>query len=495
MTDDEPESRYTDSGFFILINKCDCPMKFFDFDIKNAVIIDAYSMKDRGAAPTSNDLKRALEKYLPGNVTVVNVSTKQEILDCLEDIVNSNQVEGMLICLNGHGSADGRFGNHSGLVINWSEIGDVLQRINANCSNRLAINTMCVCNGFSITKLWLQYPRFARIVIGMKVGEKATQQSASQIEMLLSHGKLLGGKVENAVSALNSNLAVLAPRGNCAFKEYDSAEYDDKVYLVVYHSSHDQMLIDRLPNSANVDLTWPYDYGDDPNFYYTAQNKSQGKAFSWGICRRDVRNEINVGNIIVFIARTDDRNFFLTAVGTVNEKLNHCEIATNPDYDYYAASTNRLVSLSNGEYIHDEFLPERPHGDWLRRMVKISQEYFDTFGFSDYQNDGKFRKDNQNVADALANNYVIFTTDNRTVILERPIKLAHQTDDNSKEIWTIDDPKAEAIANYLKGEMSRDYLYVEGKPFPLCPAPRARVKSVDKWRAGLIKLIEDANKS
>src|SRR2546426_11349514 len=65
---------------------------------------------------------------------------------------------------------------------------------------------------------------------------------------------------------------------------------------------------------------WPYDMGDDPSFYCS---KKYRMPLTWGICRPDVRNAIQAGDIVVFFAfrkHKEDHSteYMLCAVATVD---------------------------------------------------------------------------------------------------------------------------------------------------------------------------------
>src|SRR5262245_52755814 len=60
------------------------------------------------------------------------------------------------------------------------------------------------------------------------------------------------------------------------------------VYIAVYL---------RSPNTD-----WPIDGGDDPSFVASMLSRPSGGRLSWGVCRQDLRNALDVGDLVVFFA-------------------------------------------------------------------------------------------------------------------------------------------------------------------------------------------------
>jgi hypothetical protein len=103
--------------------------------------------------------------------------------------------------------------------------------------------------------------------------------------------------------------------------------------------------------------TWPYDYGDDPSFFC---RKHKGGALTWGICRADVRSQLQPGDIVVFFSFTtnaSEATYRLSAIATVEQKIPQSSIFLDPKFRTYRRYLNLLIKPadSNGkDWIHEE---------------------------------------------------------------------------------------------------------------------------------------------
>jgi len=169
--------------------------------------------------------------------------------------------------------------------------------------------------------------------------------------------------------------------------------------------------------AAIRDAKWPYDNGDDPSFYVTRQH---GGPLTWGVCRQDLRTQIDDGSIVVFFSFTPLKggkvSYRLCAVATVAEKLDHRAVDRDRRFsrfrDFYI---NRMITRKNGWWCYDE--TDRPasvrHKDWFWRMAadrSSTRQKFNTDFAWIYEGE-KFRE--SDIASGrlhLAKNYVVFST-------------------------------------------------------------------------------------
>src|SRR5262249_5129077 len=145
------------------------------------------------------------------------------------------------------------------------------------------------------------------------------------------------------------------------------------VYIACFHSqpglhakgSSGQF---QLVEKAIVQGEWPYDNGDDPSFYLARR----GAPLTWGVCRPNVRTQLQPGDIVVFVSftRLNDGQirYRLCSAATVERKLDHRYI----DQDVRLRRRpylNRLIRTDDGltEWVHAE--ADRPeaarHKSWL----------------------------------------------------------------------------------------------------------------------------------
>jgi hypothetical protein len=122
---------------------------------------------------------------------------------------------------------------------------------------------------------------------------------------------------------------------------------------------------------------WPYDYGDDPSFFC---RRHLGGALTWGVCRADVRSQVQPGDVVVFFSFTKagrQVQYRLSAIATVQTKLRQSDIFTNPLYKRYRRYLNLLIRPSRstkGAWGHWE--PGAPaqkwHDDWAVPNCAVS---------------------------------------------------------------------------------------------------------------------------
>ncbi|MGN6163302.1 MAG: hypothetical protein ACTHOF_02075 [Flavisolibacter sp.] len=110
-----------------------------------------------------------------------------------------------------------------------------------------------------------------------------------------------------------------------------------------------------------------YDWGDDPAFFMANQEFNDPNLATWGVCRPEVRNQLEVGDLVIFFCGKQDVSrewaYYFIGFGTVKQTLtNREDIWQNDLYKRYRGFFNILVK--DGQ----QFEPfGKMHTDWLKR--------------------------------------------------------------------------------------------------------------------------------
>ncbi len=220
------------------------------------------------------------------------------------------------------------------------------------------------------------------------------------------------------------------------------------VYLVPYRSfpqtNHLVAASGRFAcvGRAIVANEWPYDNGDDPSFF--AARRDRGP-LTWGVCRQDVRNNIQPGSICVFFAFTRDRGktrYRMSAVATVSETLDRRVVFQDRRFRGMTY-INVLIRPDGNGWVYDE--NDRPagdrHEDWLWRIAAHGAT-----GKSEFDADARNAHilDNGHFMDGdveIARNYVVFSKrPDETYISPHP-PLVATAKNGAHERWNTDELK------------------------------------------------------
>jgi hypothetical protein len=221
------------------------------------------------------------------------------------------------------------------------------------------------------------------------------------------------------------------------------------IYLIPYHSFRPgpRVLTACSGQFAVVERAilageWPYDNGDDPSFYVARRH---GGPLTWGVCRQDVRTAIRPGSVVVFVSYTKTGTVYryrMSAVATVAEKLDRCEIFDNPRFSPHADKyLNLLIQTDFNGWKYDESDRHRSyrHPDWLWRIAdhgRLSREQFCTRHQS-VREAGGFTGG----AIPMARNYVVFSsTPAETYVSPNPPEVA-TAERGEREVWVNRDLK------------------------------------------------------
>ncbi len=136
------------------------------------------------------------------------------------------------------------------------------------------------------------------------------------------------------------------------------SEPTQKVYIVTYLS---------------VDAAgWPLDVGDDPSFHASAAHRAEGGVLTWGVCRPEVRNNVQPGDLVIFFAHNrTTKSYHFVAFATVDRKISQEELWKSPKLAVYRHYRNLLIRpVRNGfQHFEPQSDPKHWHKDWLWRTI------------------------------------------------------------------------------------------------------------------------------
>jgi hypothetical protein len=217
-----------------------------------------------------------------------------------------------------------------------------------------------------------------------------------------------------------------------------------RIYVAVYLSS--------------ADSGWPLDDGDDPSFAASERFRATGGVLTWGVCRRDVRNALIPGDLVVFFAadRLQERRprparYFFVGFATVDRKIAQSNIWTTHQLTTFRRYHNLLIRPAGSGFEHFEpGLPRaRWHGDWFWRMTRERRRE------KVARLDGKSRLQLREVAPMIAANYILFAADGAgTMILASPPVIATSTAPGPPEKWK-ETPFARELRAWLRAHTTR----------------------------------------
>lgn len=134
----------------------------------------------------------------------------------------------------------------------------------------------------------------------------------------------------------------------------------------------DPLLARFLEEYSEAACYW--DWGDDPSFFSALHRLGDVRAASWGVCRRDVRAALAVGDFVAFfcgqqVEHTLGRwEYFYVGVGTVGSLHTRQEIWTREELGPYRGFYNILARWSGGMLSqHETFFPRHPN--WVQRAA------------------------------------------------------------------------------------------------------------------------------
>ncbi len=110
-----------------------------------------------------------------------------------------------------------------------------------------------------------------------------------------------------------------------------------------------------------------FDWGDDPAFFAAEEILKDAKFATWGVCRRDVRSQLEKDDLVIFFCGRQEKNiwdYYFIGFGTVKQSLRNRQLIWEDDtYKDYRKFYNLLVD-DNGKWC-EPFGCE--HKDWEKR--------------------------------------------------------------------------------------------------------------------------------
>ena len=160
-----------------------------------------------------------------------------------------------------------------------------------------------------------------------------------------------------------------------------------KAFIVVYlHSFQPKKVITQtLDRNRGNHLVEKYikafsnfdsylDWADDPSFFCAQEMLGDIRQASWGVCRRDVRNQLQSGDLVVFfcgkriLEKPKEWKYYFIGFGTVKETIFREEIWRNNKYSIYREFYNILARPENGQLVQYEIIGAG-HEDWRNRLT------------------------------------------------------------------------------------------------------------------------------
>jgi hypothetical protein len=224
--------------------------------------------------------------------------------------------------------------------------------------------------------------------------------------------------------------------------------------------------------AAALTSDFPYDAGDDPAFFSARRHNNP---ITWGVCRTDIRCDIEKDDAIVFFAaQTDQLNNVLcyrfVAALRVANKIRHTDLSNHGLFPQYL---NLLIRPSGDGWEHHEPVPKQKHLDWLWRITCRSQvaplalppketTYRDAFGKTHKEKHWE-KAGNAHVPGTplkinecdipVANNYVIFS-DYSPIVADNPPTVALYVPRMQCEHWS-DDELSQRVRRLVLRDSSR----------------------------------------
>lgn len=216
-----------------------------------------------------------------------------------------------------------------------------------------------------------------------------------------------------------------------------------KAFIVVYlHSFQPHIVVKQtLDRNQGNQLVGKYleafshadsylDWADDPSFFCAQEMLGDIRQASWGVCRKDVRNQLHHGDLVIFfcgkrvLQKPKEWRYYFIGFGTVKETLSREEIWENGKYSTYRDFYNILARPENGRLVQYELIG-KGHDNWRKRLTAP---------------------------------YIIFDSDptRSHFCLNDPLEVAVKKEDKYFEEWNYSDPKVKELRYILFDQFGID---------------------------------------
>ncbi len=115
-----------------------------------------------------------------------------------------------------------------------------------------------------------------------------------------------------------------------------------------------------------------YDWGDDPAFFSAKELLGDFRFATWGVCRRDVRNQLTKSDLVIYFCGRQRYNnlkiwdYYFIGFGTVSEAISRCLLWQDSRYYIYRDFFNVLAKFDGPALTQHEFFG-KGHKDWCKR--------------------------------------------------------------------------------------------------------------------------------
>ncbi|MDO6435756.1 hypothetical protein Q4E93_34395 [Flavitalea sp. BT771] len=171
-----------------------------------------------------------------------------------------------------------------------------------------------------------------------------------------------------------------------------------------------------------------YDWGDDPSFFQATHRLGDPRLASWGVCRWEVRQQLQPGDLVIFICGYEGP-----------EKQSW-------EYYYIGHGTVLHTLQREGIFQNDQFAAYRPFfnmiSTWERGQVTQGEAFGDTHG---------------HFIDRCQAGYILFQPDATDFNLTGSLPIARFDKGNAAERWYTGDPLVAGLqhALFLDGTIDR----------------------------------------
>ena len=271
-----------------------------------------------------------------------------------------------------------------------------------------------------------------------------------------------------------------------------------RIYIAPFHSR--SLDLEKTAVILGRD-TWPYDYGDDPSFYTM---RRLGGRLSWGVCRPDVRNAIQEGDITVFFSyakcKDGKSEYRFCCIATVDCKISQADIWQKERFFEFQKYCNLLVRPSKPDGVWEHFEPclqgSRAHKHWLWRCAEHSHLKKEEFQKIVEMNSFKpgIQKNGKQIN--FAHNYVIFSLDpTKTYVLSNPPIIANHVKGQHHEEWN-EDNFSQLIWSYTLEKAMHTNDKERWLRTKNIQQPHRHIvfelpdENANNWRANILQLVE-----
>jgi hypothetical protein len=222
--------------------------------------------------------------------------------------------------------------------------------------------------------------------------------------------------------------------------------------------------------AASQSGAWVLDVGDDPAFF--SARKHAGPV-TWGVCRQDVRNHLQPGDLVTFFAvkfnpLRDAAQYFLSAALTVQATVSQESVFRNPELEPFRRYLNLLIRPSATGWEHFEpALPQSSwHSDWLWRICVHhglpKSAFLEAGPASSIGPTPTIR----GVPLQFAHNYVVFSANPSSSVVFNPAPLvAHWRKPDQHEDW-LETPAPRRIRSIVFAGSNRQHLRTSNRQQP-----------------------------